>query len=95
MGSMFSFGFGFVEVGTVTPMPQKETKPRVFRLKEDEAIINSLGFNNIGSQKKLKKIFLIFVMLKSILKIIGINIGKNKFSLNAIDDYHLFNSRFS
>ena len=49
MHSMFSFGFGFVEVGTITPQPQSgNSKPRVFRLSEDKAIINSLGFNNKG-----------------------------------------------
>ena len=53
--SMFSLGFGFVEVGTITPKPQKgNPKPRVFRLEEDKAIINSLGFNNKGS-KRVKK----------------------------------------
>ena len=55
MQSMFSLGFGFIEIGTVTPQPQKgNIKPRIFRLKEDEAIINSLGFNNKGA-KKVKK----------------------------------------
>ncbi len=87
MRSMFSFGFGFVEVGTITPMPQKgNSKPRVFRLKEDEAIINSLGFNNKGSVK-IKKNLLNFRNAEINTQIIGINIGKNKFSLNAIDDY--------
>ena len=48
---MLSYGFGFVEVGTITPTPQKgNPKPRVFRLKEDEAVINNLGFNNNGSE---------------------------------------------
>ena len=55
MHSMFSFGFGFLEVGTITPQPQSgNSKPRVFRLSEDKAIINSLGFNNKGI-KKVKK----------------------------------------
>ncbi len=85
--SMFSLGFGFIEVGTITPFPQKgNSKPRVFRLEEDKAIINSLGFNNKGSKKvrknllKLKKNFFEN-------KIIGVNLGKNKNSLNSIDDY--------
>ena len=53
--SMFSLGFGFVEVGTITPKPQKgNPKPRVFRLEEDKAIINSLGFNNKGSNRVKK-----------------------------------------
>ena len=54
--SMFSFGFGFVEIGTVTPKPQKgNIKPRVFRLTEDNAIINSLGFNSKGIENVRKK----------------------------------------
>ena len=56
--SMFSLGFGFVEVGTITPIPQAgNLKPRIFRLEKDQAVINSLGFNNKGS-KKAKKIYL-------------------------------------
>ncbi len=85
--SMFSLGFGYVEVGTITPLPQKgNPKPRIFRLEEDSAIINSLGFNNKGSKKikknisKIKKSF-------STNRIIGVNIGKNKNSINSIDDY--------
>ena len=55
--SLFSLGFGFIEVGTITPMPQYgNPKPRIFRLEKDKAIINSLGFNNKGS-KKAKKIY--------------------------------------
>ena len=49
--SLFKLGFGFVEVGTVTPLKQYgNPKPRVFRLVEDEALINRLGFNNLGAQ---------------------------------------------
>ncbi len=85
--SMLSIGFGFVEVGTITPLPQKgNKKPRIFRLEEDKAIINSLGFNNRGSRKVIKNIS----KLKNNFvgnKIIGVNLGKNKDSLNAIDDY--------
>ncbi|MDC3131618.1 quinone-dependent dihydroorotate dehydrogenase [Pelagibacteraceae bacterium] len=85
--SMFSLGFGFVEVGTVTPIPQKgNSKPRVFRLREDQAIINSLGFNNKGS-KKIKKNLTKFQKLSKENKIIGVNIGKNKFSNDAVNDY--------
>ncbi len=87
MQSMFSLGFGFVEVGTVTPMPQKgNSKPRVFRLQEDQGIINSLGFNNKGS-KKVKKNIIKFQKSFKQNKIIGINIGKNKSSIDAINDY--------
>ena len=84
---MLSYGFGFVEVGTITPEPQKgNQKPRVFRLLEDEAVINHLGFNNYGSEIILKN-------LKSFYEgqysngVVGINIGKNKSTENDIDDY--------
>ena len=87
--SMFSMGFGFVEVGTVTPKPQKgNQKPRVFRLEKDNAIINSLGFNNKGLikvKKNISKIKNNFARNK----IIGVNLGKNKNTLNAVDDYFL------
>ncbi|MDC3112440.1 quinone-dependent dihydroorotate dehydrogenase [Pelagibacteraceae bacterium] len=87
MHSMFSFGFGFIEVGTITPQPQiGNSKPRVFRLSEDKAIINRLGFNNKGIKKVKKNLI---KHQKSYLnnKILGINIGKNKNSKDAIDDY--------
>ena len=57
--SLFKLGFGFVEVGTITPLKQYgNPKPRVFRLVEDEALINRLGFNNLGAENinsKIKK----------------------------------------
>ncbi len=87
--AMFSLGFGFVEVGTVTPLSQRgNLKPRIFRLEKDNAIINSLGFNNKGS-KKIKKNLQKFKNSISGNRIIGINLGKNKNSLNSIDDYLL------
>jgi len=81
-------GFGFVEVGTVTPVPQiGNPKPRLFRIPEDEALINRMGFNNLGVDylvENLKKL-----QNKNI--IIGGNIGKNKNTPNekAIDDYEI------
>ena len=85
--SMFSYGFGFVEVGTITPKPQKgNQKPRVFRLLEDEAIINHLGFNNKGSEKILKNLKS-FYDGNNFTGVVGINIGKNKSTQNDIDDY--------
>ena len=84
---MLSYGFGFVEVGTITPRPQKgNPKPRVFRLKEDEAIINHLGFNNEGSEKILKNLKS-FYSSDYLSGVVGINIGKNKSTENDIDDY--------
>ena len=81
--SLFELGFGFVEVGTVTPKPQfGNPKPRVFRLEEDEALINRLGFNNIGSEKAALNI------KKNLPRgLFGINIGPNKDSKNRIEDY--------
>ena len=80
---LFNLGFGFVEVGTITPKPQYgNPKPRVFRLEEDEALINRLGFNNTGSEEISSRIS------KEIKKgILGINIGPNKDTENRIEDY--------
>ena len=81
--SLFNLGFGFVEVGTVTPKPQYgNPKPRVFRLEEDKALINRLGFNNHGSNK------ISFRLKKNKPKgFLGINIGPNKNSADRINDY--------
>jgi dihydroorotate dehydrogenase len=81
--SLFKLGFGFVEVGTVTPLQQYgNPKPRVFRLIEDQALINRLGFNNFGSENVRKRI-------RSNLNngLLGINIGPNKDSTNRLKDY--------
>jgi len=84
---MMDLGFGFVEVGTITPKFQEgNTKPRIFRLKEDEAIINHLGFNNKGTEKAIEK--LRKLNLSNLSRgVVGINIGKNQDSKNAIEDY--------
>ena len=88
--NLFNFGFGFVEVGTVTPKPQiGNEKPRIFRLEEDLAIINRLGFNNLGIDNFLENISKNSAPNKILGKILGINIGKNKDTQNAIDDYLL------
>lgn len=81
-----AFGFSFIEVGAITPKPQQgNTKPRIFRLKKDEAIINRMGFNNVGLKQVKKN------LRKNRRKdlIIGCNIGKNKTTPNeqAISDY--------
>jgi len=87
-------GFGFVEVGSVTPMPQDgNPKPRVFRLSEDEGVINRYGFNSDGHEvvferlRKLRDTTKLRIML-------GINLGKNKTSLDAIGDYVLGVQKF-
>ena len=85
--AMFSYGFGFIEVGTITPKPQiGNQKPRIFRLLEDEAVINHLGFNNKGSEKVLKNLKT-YYNNNHVGGIVGINIGKNKSTQNDIDDY--------
>ena len=87
INQMFAYGFGFVEIGTVTPQKQLgNEKPRVFRLLEDEAIINHLGFNNKGSEEILFNLKSFFEH-KDVNKVIGINVGKNKSTKNDIDDY--------
>ena len=81
--ALFRLGFGFVEVGTITPLKQYgNSKPRVFRLVEDEALINRLGFNNHGAEVVLDRI-------KSNKKIglLGINVGPNKDSNDRMNDY--------
>jgi dihydroorotate dehydrogenase len=81
-----TLGFGFVEIGTVTPKPQPgNDKPRLFRLVSDEALINRMGFNNHGSKAAAKR--LQFKKDKNL--IIGGNIGKNKTTPNeaAVEDY--------
>jgi dihydroorotate dehydrogenase len=78
------FGFGFIEIGTVTPVGQEgNPKKRLFRLKEDQAIINRMGFNNGGVIEAVEHL----KQNKGVL--IGGNIGKNKITLNenAVDDY--------
>ncbi len=80
-----SMGFGFVEVGTVTPRPQPgNPKPRIFRLPEKHAIINRMGFNNHGVDHLVSQ-----VKASRFEGPVGINIGKNKDTeeANAIDDY--------
>ena len=86
--SLLNLGFGFVEAGTVTPKPQYgNEKPRVFRLTEDSAVINHLGFNNKGSEYAQKK--LSTMQLNALSKgIVGINIAKNKDTTNYLDDYN-------
>lgn len=83
---MESCGFGFIEIGTVTPLAQPGNDlPRLFRLKKDEAILNRMGFNNDGVQEALKHL----KARKNRQLIIGGNIGKNKWTPNeeALNDY--------
>ncbi len=87
--SLFKLGYGFVEVGTVTPKRQLgNPKPRIFRLEKDQALINRLGFNNHGSKIISKRIA---NNLPS--GYLGINIGPNKDTINKEEDYYLCLSR--
>ena len=81
-----NFGFGFIEIGTLTPKPQPgNDKKRLFRLKEDEAIINRMGFNNGGVEEAVER------LRRNNGVLIGGNIGKNKITPNeqAGEDYRI------
>ena len=81
--SFYKLGFGFVEVGTITPLKQYgNPKPRVFRLEEDEALINRLGFNNSGANRVSSRI-----KSNPPNGLFGINIGPNKDTKNRVEDY--------
>lgn len=81
---LLGIGFGFVEVGSVTPLPQPgNQKPRVFRLSSNKAIINRYGFNSEGHEA-------VFVRLKSLKErfgVVGVNLGKNRDSPDPVEDY--------
>ncbi len=80
---LFKLGFGFVEVGTITPLKQYgNPKPRVFRLVEDEALINRLGFNNLGALNVVNRI-----KSNAQLGVLGINVGPNKDTEDRLNDY--------
>lgn len=82
--SLLKRGFGFIETGGITPKPQAgNPKPRIFRLVRDQAIINSLGLNNEGLKHFLGE------LEKGYDGIVGVNIAKNKFSDEPIEDYKL------
>lgn len=90
INSLASFGFGFLECGTVTPKAQYgNVKPRLFRLAKDEAIINRFGFNNKGMEKFSQNIRKIKQDI-----IYGINIGKNKDTEDFISDYLVLMEKF-
>ncbi len=81
--AVLKLGFGFTEVGTVTPRPQSgNPRPRIFRLVEDNAVINRLGFNNEGHEAVLKRL-----SQRPTSGIVGINIGANKDSEDRVGDY--------
>ena len=83
-GPMLALGFGFVEVGTLTPRPQEgNPRPRLFRLPEDHAVINRYGFNNEGYRRAAQR------LERRPAGLIGVNVGANKNSVDRIADYAL------
>lgn len=82
--ALLGLGFGFTEVGSITPLPQLgNPKPRLFRLIEDQAVINRMGFNNAGAEAALERL----EARKGRGGIVGVNIGANKDSADRIADY--------
>jgi dihydroorotate dehydrogenase len=82
---VFPLGFGSAEVGTLTPLPQAgNPRPRLFRLEEDEAVINRMGFNNGGHEAALKRL-----ERRRGAGVVGVNVGANKDSADRIADYVL------
>ena len=81
---LLRLGFGFVEVGTVTPKPQiGNPRPRLFRLERDEAVVNRMGFNNDGAEAVLRRL----AARVNHGGIVGVNIGANKDSADRVGDY--------
>lgn len=87
---LLAMGFGFIEVGTVTPRPQPgNPRPRLFRLPSEHALINRMGFNNGGASAAAERVRLARMRLGPAAGLIGVNIGKNKDTPNerAVEDY--------
>jgi len=81
--ALLQLGFGFVEIGTVTPLPQPgNPRPRIFRLRADEAVINRLGFNSEGGEKVLERL-----SARAKHGIVGVNVGANKETSDRSADY--------
>ncbi|NIJ09178.1 dihydroorotate dehydrogenase [Sphingomonas vulcanisoli] len=81
--AFLSLGFGFVEVGTLTPLPQAgNPKPRLFRLPEDRAVINRMGFNNGGQKEAFDRL-----SKRPRRGIVGVNVGANKDAADRVADY--------
>jgi len=89
--AMLDQGFGFVEIGSVTPRPQPgNPRPRLFRLAADGAVINRMGFNNDGMEAVAARL-----QMRPRSGILGVNLGKNKDSLAANEDYRLGIGKFA
>jgi dihydroorotate dehydrogenase len=90
--ALLRLGFGFVEVGTVTPNPQAgNSRPRIFRLERDEAIINRLGFNNDGAKAVLRRL----AARANFGGIVGVNVGANKDAADRTADYVMLIETFA
>jgi dihydroorotate dehydrogenase len=92
LNELEALGFGFVEIGTVTPLPQTgNDKPRLFRLPKDNALINRMGFNNDGAEVIAERLKEVRSQRSEVKMIIGGNIGKNKVTPNedAWKDYEI------
>ena len=82
--ALLRLGFGFVEIGTVTPKPQSgNPRPRLFRLERDEAVVNRMGFNNDGAEAVLRRL----ASRAQLPGIVGVNVGANKDSTDRVADY--------
>ena len=82
--ALLRLGFGFVEIGTVTPKPQSgNPRPRLFRLERDEAVVNRMGFNNDGAEAVLRRL----ASRANLGGIVGVNVGANKDSPDRVGDY--------
>lgn len=98
MGGVLKLGFGFTEIGTLTPVPQQgNPQPRVFRLPAQEAVINRLGFNNLGHVAAYHKLSLFRARMarRGEGALIGVNIGANKTAEDRISDYEKGAVRFA
>lgn len=85
---LLGLGFGFVEVGSVTPRPQDgNPRPRLFRLAEDRAVINRMGFNNRGLEAAAAELAAFRAKRAASAGLVGVNLGKNKDSQDAAADY--------
>lgn len=81
--ALLRLGFGFVEVGSITPLPQAgNPHPRLFRLEQDRAVINRMGFNNGGGEAAVRRL-----AARHARGVVGINIGANKDSADRVADY--------
>jgi dihydroorotate dehydrogenase len=82
--ALLRLGFGFVEIGSVTPKPQSgNPRPRLFRLERDEAVINRMGFNNDGAEVALRRL----AARAQHGGIVGVNVGANRDSVDRVEDY--------